>query len=535
MKRIVFVVVCLALSVVSSFSYGQELEHTRCASGKYGFKDRKTGEIVIPCKYDKVWDFFSEWTAVKLNGKWGYIDKTGKEVIPLKFDNVFEFDGRVAYVKFNGKWGYSDITGTFYKNRTALESARVLALEQRERAEIEARERVARERLEKELREREASFIYFTKNYVEPKIKQWQQKGELERTVDWEQRVNETAIKAKEAELFKEAEKIFIAERSKNFNEGMMTLGAYDADNETYLIRNSIYGNWWVPVPVSEASIFRDNWNSFVKAPQFVINNDKLSIAGMTFIASNGKSYKSNFAPMNIIYVDPAAPAAPHSNQTSTARTVENVANTQETREVISTENTARTTENANKSKGTVGLRAGANFSNLSGFAKNNITYHTDAELKMKPGFQFGLISEVPFKKPNLGFAGGILYTQVGTILEHRQIILGVDVIETGKITIHSLQFRPQFQYKNKVLLLQWGLYTNYNLKADYEYKMTANGTKIDGDRESLYNSDGTAYDLGIALGAGFLIGDNCQISAGYDFGLKTSNLMVTLTLMFGK
>ena len=79
--------------------------------GKCGFKLRSTGEIVIPLKYDYV-DHFREGLApVKLNGKWGRIDKTGKEVIPLKYDDTWPFREGLAYVKLNGKCGYIDKTG----------------------------------------------------------------------------------------------------------------------------------------------------------------------------------------------------------------------------------------------------------------------------------------------------------------------------------------------------------------------------------------------------------------------------------------
>ena len=114
-------------------------------NGKYGFKLKSTGEIVIPCKYAYVFNFreglaqiellygkcgfinkigkeviplkyddansFSEGlVAVKQNGKWGYMDKTGKEVIPLKYDVTSAFRGGVASVKLNGKYGFIDRT-----------------------------------------------------------------------------------------------------------------------------------------------------------------------------------------------------------------------------------------------------------------------------------------------------------------------------------------------------------------------------------------------------------------------------------------
>ena len=48
---------------------------------------------------------------VKLNGKYGFVDKTGTEVISCKYDDARSFhDGR-AGVKLNGKWGTVNKSG----------------------------------------------------------------------------------------------------------------------------------------------------------------------------------------------------------------------------------------------------------------------------------------------------------------------------------------------------------------------------------------------------------------------------------------
>ena len=57
---------------------------------KYGFID-KTGKEVIPIKYDNAWGFSEELANVRLNNKWGFIDKTGKEVTPIKYDDASSF------------------------------------------------------------------------------------------------------------------------------------------------------------------------------------------------------------------------------------------------------------------------------------------------------------------------------------------------------------------------------------------------------------------------------------------------------------
>lgn len=79
-------------------------------NGKWSFID-KNGREVIPPKYDWVEDFSEGFARVKLNGKWGFIDKNGREVIPSKYDWVRDFSEGFARVQLNGKWGFVDERG----------------------------------------------------------------------------------------------------------------------------------------------------------------------------------------------------------------------------------------------------------------------------------------------------------------------------------------------------------------------------------------------------------------------------------------
>jgi opacity protein-like surface antigen len=64
---------------------------------------------------------------------------------------------------------------------------------------------------------------------------------------------------------------------------GNITLGGYFADEESFLIKNSKYGNWWEPVPADKAQEFKNNWDNIVKTPQYVIKDDKIAFAGYKF------------------------------------------------------------------------------------------------------------------------------------------------------------------------------------------------------------------------------------------------------------
>ena len=62
-------------------------------------------------KYDYLDSFFEGLAVVKLNSKYGFIDKTGQEVITCKYDYASDFSGGVAEVKLNDKYGLIDKTG----------------------------------------------------------------------------------------------------------------------------------------------------------------------------------------------------------------------------------------------------------------------------------------------------------------------------------------------------------------------------------------------------------------------------------------
>ena len=80
-------------------------------NGKYGFID-KSGTEVIPCKYDWAFSFSEGLASVKLNGKYGFIDKSGTLVIPCMYDYAVSFSEGLAWVGLNGKHGFIDKSGT---------------------------------------------------------------------------------------------------------------------------------------------------------------------------------------------------------------------------------------------------------------------------------------------------------------------------------------------------------------------------------------------------------------------------------------
>ena len=86
------------------------LEPYRDRNGKYGFKD-KSGNEVIPCKYDHAGIFSKGLARVKLDGKWGFIDKSGNVVISCKYDGACSFSEGLASVELDGREFYIDKNG----------------------------------------------------------------------------------------------------------------------------------------------------------------------------------------------------------------------------------------------------------------------------------------------------------------------------------------------------------------------------------------------------------------------------------------
>lgn len=74
--------------------------------GKWGFTD-KDGNLVIEPQYEDAASFCNGYAAVKLNGKWGYIDSDGKMIIKPYFDDAIPFNSRgCTFVKLNDSWSF---------------------------------------------------------------------------------------------------------------------------------------------------------------------------------------------------------------------------------------------------------------------------------------------------------------------------------------------------------------------------------------------------------------------------------------------
>lgn len=126
-----------------------------CTNNKFGLIDIK-GNEVLPCNYDSISSFIKhfriikkdllygvvnidgeiikqcvftdfmtrekyikditcDYLALKLNDKWGFIDKDGKEVTQFKYEGISYFDDSTFTAKYDGYFGVSD-----YQNNTLI-------------------------------------------------------------------------------------------------------------------------------------------------------------------------------------------------------------------------------------------------------------------------------------------------------------------------------------------------------------------------------------------------------------------------------
>jgi hypothetical protein len=150
---------------------------------------------------------------------------------------------------------------------------------------------------------------YFVKKYVEENIAIWQQKGEFEKTTDYQKRVNESSRinmvqKFNDEALSKMKEQFTTTIKWEEF-----IVSVYDADNETYLVQSTELGQFALPVPISEAPDFKKNWKLMkIENVDFYIKDNFLQLAKFDAISQDGKIYNydnnqlTTYAANNIIY-----------------------------------------------------------------------------------------------------------------------------------------------------------------------------------------------------------------------------------------
>lgn len=86
---------------------------TRCG-GHFqlcGYVDRETEAVRLPFRYEVAERFHDGLAAVRIDGRWGYIDQTGAVVIPPTFEDVGPFQGGFAEIRVGEAAGVIDRRG----------------------------------------------------------------------------------------------------------------------------------------------------------------------------------------------------------------------------------------------------------------------------------------------------------------------------------------------------------------------------------------------------------------------------------------
>lgn len=127
--------------------------------------------------------------------------------------------------------------------------------------------------------------------FVTDSITKWQQKGMFEPTAEYQKRVTTQTRQQLVDRLTKIAADKFLVDYKKS---KLPTLNAslrdYDADNQTFLMNTSEYGQMIVPVPLSAAPAFQQSWQLDKNKTEFYIDGDNVKLKKMAF-TSQGQTY----------------------------------------------------------------------------------------------------------------------------------------------------------------------------------------------------------------------------------------------------
>ena len=133
-------------------------------------------------------------------------------------------------------------------------------------------------------------FSAYAKEYVTKGINLWRQKGEFERTSEWQKRVTPEAQEQKIRSLLAEAEDKYVMFHVNN-DPLHLNLGKYDADNEVFSVSDPQYGAAYLAVPYAEAKDFKAKWDQKTTQYQMRVLDDKIKLTYLSVQLPNGKTY----------------------------------------------------------------------------------------------------------------------------------------------------------------------------------------------------------------------------------------------------
>jgi tetratricopeptide (TPR) repeat protein len=140
------------------------------------------------------------------------------------------------------------------------------------------------------------SYSEYAKPLIEEHLAKWTRRGEFEKIVDYQKRVNDMTITAEYNKISDQTAHDYLEKFGNKLRINDLKLQPYDANNEVYKIE-SAYGPILINVPLknNEAELFRATWSATrFKSPKFYIKNDRVQLASITFVTPTNRSYTYN-------------------------------------------------------------------------------------------------------------------------------------------------------------------------------------------------------------------------------------------------
>ena len=224
-------------------------------NGKWGYV-YTTGKSAISFRYEWAGSFSDGLAPTKINGKFGFINKSGKTVIPYIYEAASEFSDGLSDVIKDGCPGCINIDGRWFESR----------------------------------KDAIRSFSSYARPIIEKDVNEWQKKGEFEKTDDWMSRVNEVTRKSRIDSLISEMKQSYVKTVGESI-KSKKEITDYDADGEIYMIKDSAFGNIFVPVPVADAPFFKENFANASIIDKYCVSSDTLALAESEFRFPDGRKY----------------------------------------------------------------------------------------------------------------------------------------------------------------------------------------------------------------------------------------------------
>lgn len=259
-----------------------------------------------PTHTNDEWYCFSETGCMKIQKgqDWGLIDIKGRILLPVRYKSIWGGTQTVTAMDWNNKTYNYNLKDLFAaaneREYQEQEKARKAAAEEKARLEAEAKR--AKEIRDAELkREKLASFTKYASDYVQPRMAEWQQKGEFEKLSDYQRRVSGERRQQKIDEMTREAEQLFIKENSEMINlKTILTLGTYDSENEVFPLQSNQFGMMLLPVPIGEGPAFKQNFsNARFSKEKYFVDKDKIALASFDVVVNDKTYHYSNNNALN--------------------------------------------------------------------------------------------------------------------------------------------------------------------------------------------------------------------------------------------